>query len=243
VAAARSGTSAATIVRVIGQLCQNCPDFLRANRGDGFARHKNVADYRTGWLIAGLVGGLSLSTSAALAAERPIDTERSTLTVRVFKTGLFSAFGDDHEIRGPVAQGVVDDGDPGAVRIVIDAHNLRVIDSASSQHDREQVQTRMLSPEVLDVDRFSEIRFESTAVERAPSGGWLVHGQLTLHGQTRPLTVTVVRQDEHYKGSVLLKQTDFGMTPISIVAGTVKVKNEVKIEFDIVTRSQSTTGR
>jgi hypothetical protein len=33
----------------------------------------------------------------------------------------------------------------------------------------------------------------------------------------------------------LLKQSEFGITPISIVGGTVKVKNEMKIDFDIVT--------
>jgi hypothetical protein len=32
-----------------------------------------------------------------------------------------------------------------------------------------------------------------------------------------------------------LKQTDFGITPISIGGGTVKVKNELRIDFDIVT--------
>ena len=34
-------------------------------------------------------------------------------------------------------------------------------------------------------------------------------------------------------GSTSLKQTDFGITPISIAGGTVKVKDEVRIEFDV----------
>jgi hypothetical protein len=32
---------------------------------------------------------------------------------------------------------------------------------------------------------------------------------------------------------VTLKQTDFGITPVTVVGGTVKVKDEVKIEFEI----------
>jgi hypothetical protein len=32
-----------------------------------------------------------------------------------------------------------------------------------------------------------------------------------------------------------LKQRDFGITPVSVAGGTVKVKDQVKIEFDIAT--------
>jgi hypothetical protein len=31
-----------------------------------------------------------------------------------------------------------------------------------------------------------------------------------------------------------LKQRDFGITPVSIGGGTIKVKDEVRIEFDVV---------
>ena len=70
-----------------------------------------------------------------------------------------------------------------------------------------------------------------------PQGGtdrWSVQGELELHGRTRPVKVDVVRDQGHYKGSTPLKQSDFGITPISIAGGTVKVKDELRIEFDIV---------
>jgi hypothetical protein len=38
----------------------------------------------------------------------------------------------------------------------------------------------------------------------------------------------------HYTGSVKLKQTDFGMVPIKLFGGSVKVKDEVEISFDVV---------
>jgi hypothetical protein len=38
----------------------------------------------------------------------------------------------------------------------------------------------------------------------------------------------------HYRGSASFKQSNFGISPIRIAGGTVKVKDEVKIEFDIV---------
>jgi len=43
-----------------------------------------------------------------------------------------------------------------------------------------------------------------------------------------------VRQGGRYRGTAALKQRDFGIDPITIAGGTVKVKDEVKVEFDIV---------
>jgi hypothetical protein len=43
----------------------------------------------------------------------------------------------------------------------------------------------------------------------------------------------VTLKDACYRGSATLKQTDFGITPVTVAGGTVKVKDEVKIEFEI----------
>ena len=59
-------------------------------------------------------------------------------------------------------------------------------------------------------------------------------GDLTLHGTSRPLTLVVVRRDGRCRGTVSIRQRDFGIQPISIAGGTVKVKDEVHIDFDIV---------
>jgi polyisoprenoid-binding protein YceI len=59
---------------------------------------------------------------------------------------------------------------------------------------------------------------------------------LTLHGQTRSITLHVSSTGTHYHGTTTLKQTDFGITPISIAGGTMKVKDELAIDFDVVTR-------
>jgi hypothetical protein len=40
----------------------------------------------------------------------------------------------------------------------------------------------------------------------------------------------------HYRGSSRFRQTEFGMTPITIGGGAVKVKDEVRIEFDVAGR-------
>jgi hypothetical protein len=169
------------------------------------------------------------------AQPRAFDPQRSTVTVRVFKSGLFRAFADDHVIEAPLAEGSLDDSATPTAHISIDVRSMRVLDPNLSLKDRREVQTRMLGPDVLDGDRFPHIRFRAVAIQPGDADRWSVRGELELHGQTHPVTVNVVRDQGHYKGSVSLKQSDFGITPISIAGGAVKVKDEIKIDFDIVT--------
>jgi YceI-like domain len=174
----------------------------------------------------------SAQTPAGPGEERLIDIQKSTVTVRVFKSGLFRAFADDHVIQAPLLEGSLNDMPH--VQLVIDARRMRVLDPGLSPKDRNEVQTRMLGPEVLDVDRFEQIRFHSITIQQLDPGGWRVEGELELHGQIRPVTAKVVLERGHFRGSTSLKQSTFGITPISIVGGTVKVKDEVRIDFDIV---------
>lgn len=184
---------------------------------------------------------LLLIASAVLPAQAPraaastsIDIEPSTITVHVSRSGLFSFAGDNHEIRAPIASGTLNEA-ARTVELTVDVRRMRVLDPNLSPDKRSQVQEKMLSPDVLDPAHYPEIRFHSTQVEEKSSNDLLVSGALMLHGQTRPIKVSVVRTQSHYRGSTTIKQTDFGIKPISIGGGTIKVKDEVKIDFDIVT--------
>ncbi len=176
--------------------------------------------------------GLLLST-AATAQVRAIDPARSTVTIHVGKTGVFSAFGHGHEVRGPIAQGGVEASavDP-KVKIMVRAGDLKVLDPDLKPSDRAEVQSTMLGPKVLDAQRFPEVRFRSTRVQHE-GDGWKIEGELTLHGQTRPVTVRARETPGGYTASASFKQTTFGITPVSAGGGTVKVKDEVRLEFEI----------
>ena len=163
----------------------------------------------------------------------PIDIENSTLTVRVFKSGLLSAFGHEHEIRAPIEQGFFS-LDPPSAELTVDARKLRVLDPGVSEHDRSEIQNTMLGPKVLDSDAFPEIQFQSSSAIRQTGNKWLVSGNLTLHGQTRPVQLVLEAKDGHYRGQSVLKQTDFAITPVVVAGGAVRVKNEIRVEFDVV---------
>jgi polyisoprenoid-binding protein YceI len=175
---------------------------------------------------------LALAWCCAWAEARDIDTEKSVLTVRVYKSGLFSAFAHDHEIRAPIQSGSFDE-QKRTVAFKVKSADLKVLDPDGSDSERSQVQHTMEGPKVLDPDKFPEISFQSTSIEAAGPGKWNVRGDLTLHGQTHPVKVEVEGANGHYRGSSRFRQTEFGMTPISIGGGSIKVKDEVRIELDV----------
>lgn len=60
-------------------------------------------------LVLALLLGGTLLTLAVWPQVYPIDAQHSVITVHVFKSGLFSAFADNHEIRAPVSGGFLDE--------------------------------------------------------------------------------------------------------------------------------------
>ena len=165
------------------------------------------------------------------AQQHNIDTQKSTLTIHVGKTGVFSGLGHEHEVRAPIQSGTADTGSHPAVEIRVDARELRVIDKDASDKDRAEVQKTMLGPEVLDSERHPEIVFKSTAAEPAGQGRWKLRGNLTMRGQTRPVTVQVTLKDFRYAGQAIVKQTDFGIKPPGRAG--VRAKDEVRIDFEV----------
>jgi polyisoprenoid-binding protein YceI len=180
----------------------------------------------TVFLAASLVCVLGVS-----AQQHKVDAQNSTLTIHVGKAGIFSAVGHEHEVRAPIQSGTADTGSHPAVEVHVDARALHVIDKNDSERDRAEVQKTMLGSEVLDSERHQEIVFKSTGAEPAGNGRWTLRGNLTLRGQTRPVTVHVTLKDGHYTGETTVKQTDFGIKPPG-KAG-IRAKDEVRIEFDV----------
>jgi polyisoprenoid-binding protein YceI len=164
---------------------------------------------------------------------RSIDSAHSTITVYVYKTGILSGLAHNHEIEAPIESGEVKGSENSSVELRVRSSKLRVLDAEVSSDTREKIQATMLSAEVLDAGHFPEIHFQSTRVEATGTDHWVIHGNLDLHGQTHPISFEVALKDGVYQGSAALKQSEFGITPVKIAGGTVKVKDEVKVAFSI----------
>ena len=179
-----------------------------------------------------IVTALSILFAANTSAqEHAIDTKLSTLTIHVGKEGVFSAFGHEHEIRGAIDSGSAQTGAHPSVEVHVNARMLKVVDKDESEKARAEVQGTMLGPEVLDSERFKDIVFKSTSAESAGDGKWTLHGDLTLRGKTRPVTVQATLKNGRYAGEAMVKQTDFGIKPPG-KAG-IRAKDEVRIAFEV----------
>jgi polyisoprenoid-binding protein YceI len=153
--------------------------------------------------------------------------------VHVNKSGVFSTFGHNHDVQASIDSGQVTEGGNPSVELRVDARKLRVIDPEASAETQAEIQKTMQGSQVLDSDRYPEIHFRSMTIHSAGNDHWLVTGNLDLHGQSHPITVDVTLKNGLYIGSAVVKQTAFGITPVTVAGGTVKVKDDIKIDFQI----------
>lgn len=162
-----------------------------------------------------------------------IDIANSRIMVSVFKEGIFAFAADNHEVSAPIASGSFDD-DKKSVDITVDATKMLVLDPSMPAGRRAQVQANMIGPQVLDAARYPHIEFQSTTIAMTDGNNWKVTGDLTLHGQTHQISFAVTRVDAtHFHGATTVRQSAFGISPIRIAGGTVRVKDDVKVEFAI----------
>jgi polyisoprenoid-binding protein YceI len=183
--------------------------------------------------------GLSAPPAHATPRRYALDPSASQLTIHVGKTGLFGFAGHEHVVlagtfRGSatfdpdqIAQSVVD--------LTFDAGALRVAEKGEPAGDAPQVQATMVGPDCLDTPHFATVHFVSKTVT-GDGHDLAIAGDLTLHGVTRPLTLRIhleIKGDAlDATGSTTLRQSDFGITPIS-KAGVVKVKDELSLDWHI----------
>ncbi|MGE5114574.1 MAG: YceI family protein [Acidobacteriaceae bacterium] len=182
------------------------------------------------WL-AMVFSALAFPTLAS-AQSRAIDPAASKITIHAYKTGLFSFAGHDHVIEAPIRSGNVDEAGK-TVALEVEAKSLRVLDPDESEKNRAEIQHTMLSGKVLDPEKYPEISFRSVKYEQKTGDEAEVRGELSLHGQVHEVVLAVKKSGERWTGSTRFKQTAFGIQPVAVAGGTVKVKDEAKVEFEV----------
>ena len=163
------------------------------------------------------------------AATKP---RQSAVTIHVFKAGLFSGFAHNHIVVAPIGGASMDTAGLKA-EVAFVTKDMKVTDPEVSDKDRAEIQSTMLGPKVLDAEKYPGIRFRSSRIEQTSPQHYRVAGTLELHGASKELSFEVTGGPEHYHGATKLKQSEFGISPISLFGGSVKVKDELELEFDV----------
>ncbi len=184
----------------------------------------------------------------AVAPARPqartyqIVAAESSFTIFVGKAGALSFLAHDHNIavRSFSGRVVVPEAgaEQGSLALDIEAKSLTVLDKVSEK-DRATI-TKSTNDVVLETGKFPKITFRSVGVSNVNGASLTVNGDLTLHGVTKRIavrvTIAATPQQLRASGKYILKQTDFGITPYSAAAGSIKVKNEVILSFNLVAK-------
>lgn len=198
-------------------------------------------DGASGWSTPAL---FPTDVTATSGARYQIDASQSRFIVRAFAGGFLSALAHDHNISIREFEGEADftygTVEPASLRMVIKAGSLAVTDKVSDK-DRQKIEGTMRD-EVLEISKYPEIVFKSSSVSasKTAEGQYQarISGDITLHGVSRPLTITAQLEfaDKilRAKGAFALKQSVFGIKPVSVAGGTIKVKDELKFTFEIV---------
>jgi polyisoprenoid-binding protein YceI len=179
-----------------------------------------------------------------------VDSAASSVRVHVGKSGAFSFAGHKHEVVAPAVSGEVtaDPADLAASRVTLtfEAGALKVLPEGEPAGDAPKVEEAMRGPKVLDAARFPSITFKTQRVSGRAAGGGAydleLAGELALHGVTRSITlpvhVEVAGDTLTASGRAVLRHDQFGMEPVSAAGGSVKVKNEIEVEYRIVARGR-----
>ncbi|MBB3178480.1 YceI family protein [Variovorax sp. Sphag1AA] len=165
------------------------------------------------------------------------------VVITVRRGGSLARFGHDHVIASRSLQGFVAPAQGRADLFMplddlsVDEPALRTeagLDTQPTASDIEGTRTNM-QDKVLRVQEFPYALVQVRDVDAKDPASASV--SITLLGTTRTSTVplTLVRTQDALRviGSMELKQSDFGITPFSLLGGALQVEDAFRVRFDI----------
>ena len=197
-------------------------------------------------LLAGFNGPTSqTAASQAGQATYVLDKSKGKFIAHAFAGGLLWFKGHDHYLAARDFSGEVEltpgSVTPASLRLVVKAASLE-----ETGTDFTEEQKKIINKEVHDIvlqpDQYPEIAFQSTKVTAKPASPGQyelqIVGNLTLHGITRPETIPVKLSlsdnDLQAVGQFSIDRDDYKVKATSAAHGTVRVRDKVRFEFDIV---------
>ena len=172
-----------------------------------------------------------------------IDAAQSLITVTVRRGGALARFGHDHVVASRSVAGFVA---PDAGRadfhfrldqMTVDESALRTeagLDTQPSLDAIEGTRANMLT-RVLEAQRYPLVLLHA---ERVRGNDKLLRRTVTLHGVARtvdvPVTLTQSKTTVSASGELRLLQSDFGITPMSVMGGAMVVQDAMALRFHIV---------
>ena len=206
---------------------------------------------RSGTSPGSAVSALSLAPGESRYVLDPAD---SRLLFYTYRGGKLAQFGHNHVVlaRGVAADIAFNPALTGSrfrlrvplAQLEVDDPQLRAaagpdFDTKPSAEDVAATKTNMLGERGLDAAKYPSVSVSGRVTE-ADGANVKLTLALNIHGikqsQSVPTTVSLAGGQMRIRGALKLNQTDYGITPFSVMLGALTVLDEVAVEFDLAAR-------
>lgn len=172
--------------------------------------------------------------------------QESLLTITVRRGGALARLGHDHVIASRSLQGVVAPA-PGRAafqfrldEMSVDEESLRQAAGLTTTPSADAIAgTRHnMLVRALEAERYPWVRIDA----RRTGNKEVLEADITLHGVTRTVQLPVRIEQAadgrrlQASGSLLLKQSDFGIVPFAVLGGAMAVQDQMELAFRITAR-------
>jgi hypothetical protein len=231
----RSKALRAGVAAALSTMLAGCAPFLR---GPAPAPAAPLADFPEAYY------------QEAAARGKPVfrvDPAESLVVIEVRRAGSLARLGHDHVVASHEVGGYVapDEGRADLYvaleRLAVDEAALRAeagFDTQPTEPDIERTRANMLG-KVLEAEKFPFALIGVAGANAKEKKTTLVVA-ITLHGHTRtlqgPAEIEADAEKMSVTGRLSFDQTDFGITPYSLLGGAIAVQNRVDLRFRIIAR-------
>jgi len=177
------------------------------------------------------------ATSAVpdITGDYVVDVQHTRIGIRARHAMVTTVRGSFSDFEGAAHLDVLD---PSASAVAL---RIRTATVDTGVPDRD---AHLRSPDFLDVERYPEITFASTAVEQLDDDLYRVTGDLSIKDVTRPVSVDFSLTGSAldpwgnlrigFEGALAIKRSEWGLTwNTALDTGGVLVSDRIQIEFDV----------
>jgi polyisoprenoid-binding protein YceI len=176
-----------------------------------------------------------------------VDLASSAITLTITQDGLLARIRPTNTIAVKSFGGAVvmpqEDESRGSAQLLIEAKSFECVDKDMGEVERRELHS-VLHGKILESEKHPQIVFRSAAIldlkREGDNRSFTLQGDLTLHGVTKRVSVPVKLTREANRlratGEGIVKQSDFGIAPYSAAFGLIKIRDEVKVSFDVAAK-------
>lgn len=165
--------------------------------------------------------------------------DNATLRLHSYREGMAKKVGHDLILEAADWRATAEVGDDltqSTLHASINARSIVVVEGTGgvkplSDGDRADIQKNM-EKKVLDTGKHPEITFRSTSIEAKGDDTLRVNGDLTMVGNTRPITLDVTLDGGRATANTSIVQSRWGIKPYTGLMGALKVRDDVELHVE-----------